>query len=506
MKTDNKQKHILRAYIISTLLTNISRQSDSKPNSGDNLRMIEGFIATGGWSPEFPAKLSPMTAWPFEKQAGAMPNGCSAQEYVDSANKHRVERLAELEAILARANNNDSRDKAGNDLDAYREIYCEGGKLIKLTVKNAYWASSGHQRSEFVIDQAYTEWRRRHGIAAAANGAAGLDDKFPTFSLEVPALVVEYADLNEVATDQIRGNSAAANQNKLGVLDYAKSGRRMIGYGMAPKVKENEFRQVCSGLEKGNSGAASRAGYLYALVDYYLTGLGIDPALLSCMFASEKVPGNEGEDPVKNPNFIPVSWVALAHADPMTDISVIARLLEVGLDKLSKYDSKYGSGSEAAKKDPSKSLMSAIETEVLKRGYSWNKEEAASWLKSRKPNDGGTPPVEQPKQTVFDPKQLEGLAASTAAPTVVNLLAKSIKAGTVLGDDPEMLKIQSAKQGLDAVFAGHGDATYQNLVIKAGLLREGAPEVFAAVAAKIETMLDKAIANIVKKDETPKAE
>lgn len=509
MKTSTTQIYVAFRYVISTLLTNISRHNDSKPNSGDNLRMQEGFIATGGWSPEFPAKLSPMTAWPFEKRAGSMPNGVTAQEYVDAENKARKLTLEKLEKTLANATADDARKVAANELDAYKDLYCEAdGSLTVLTVDNAYWASSGHQRSEFVMRQAYTQWRWMRDQSVAASEDAGIKDKFPEFNQEIPALVVEYFDINEVAMDQIRGNSAAANQNKLGVLDYTKSARRMIGYGMAPKLKENEFRQICSGLEKGNSGAASRSGFLNALVDYYLTtGLGGE-SLINCLFAPTTIPsGIEGGDPIPNPNYVPVSWVALGHTDPMTDISVVARLLEVGLDKLTKYESKYNAEfrkSGLAKDDK----LSAVEHEVLKRGYSWNKEEAKRWLDSRKINAGGTPPVEAKAEKKFDAKQLDGLASSPAAPMIVNALVKEIKDGTSMEDNANMAKIQALKPGLDALFTAADDADFQAFVVTLGILRDADKALFAATLAECDAIVARKIKEAVAKPtaETPAVE
>ncbi|MDE1971507.1 MAG: hypothetical protein KGI50_08105, partial [Patescibacteria group bacterium] len=254
--------------IIANALTNTGRANESSPNSKDNLALIDNFstpvLGRCGWSSDFPAIIVSMKNWFFEKGHDTVYKdaGCTAQEYILKEMEERAKTLQRLVDAVKNAKNEQLR-AAELELQNYREIFCDAkGELNKLTLANAYWVDSGHQRLEWVFIPARLKWLTMKDIADKANAEAmKIDPKFvpaefATFDTTIPAKIREYTNYDEIVDTQYRGNNDAANQNRLTWKDYTKAAYRRIGAGTVPKVSESEFR--------AGGGEGPRRGYQYA--------------------------------------------------------------------------------------------------------------------------------------------------------------------------------------------------------------------------------------------------
>ncbi len=497
----NELSNIPFYLFIGDLLTNTCRQQNSEENSQDNLRMQEGFIATGGWSIQFPAVIAHMSNWFFNKSVD-IPNGMSAEEFVAAEMARRADRLKRLEARVINPTDDEARVKATNEFESYKLMFCDDkGKLRAVTAKTGYWVSSGHQRTLMVMFQAFCERNRRSKLAAQAAEDAGVDTKnLPEFKLEVPSLVMEYESLLDVVEDQTRGNEGASNQNKCTVLDCAKSSRIMIGHAMTPAVSENQYRTICSD-NGGNAGKNARHGYLLAEFDFQAGKKGVK-GFLNHVFQPKTISVNG--DTVPNPEHIPLEWVSVDSKDPTANIAVACRLIEPSLRKLEKYDAREGSGNKAVQANKKDSALSGIEVSVLKRGKSWDKEEVTAWVESRKTKPGNAGPVVKvtPK---FEISRLKAIEDSAGAPTMLQEVMEQVQKG-LLTPETET-RIANTQSAMDAIYNAHDDTAYQELVVNLGLLREGDAKGFAKLVKEVNVMVDKAVKAIKpKKPEAPAAE
>lgn len=489
------------AFFIADPLTNMGRQRDSNKNSVDNVKNRSAMVASGGWSPEFPAVIVPMTSWPFV--AAAVTGGMPAQDYIDKEMERRA-------AVLAQKKLNATKDAESLlGYNCFVTLYCgEDGELIQLTIDNAYWVNSGHQRTEFVYYEAYCEYCRQK----AENDKLPVGDRvtLKEFSLKVPALIGVYTDLNDILSNQLGANTSSAIQNRLTVLDLTKAAVFAIGKSEAPLVNEREFRRMTSqnslAAGKGaNDGGAPRHAYLIAYVNWiYRFACG----LVRDLNRPKDLPNATGEGNVPNPDYIDIADVALNHDDPRHNISVIARLVQPGLGKLSDYNAQYGPNSKGFLADPKKNpdRMSAIEKEVLARSKEWSAEELKDWEQSMKKNGGSYAEPPAAKVKANDKETVEALSTlvtSTQVPTAIRAyLGEKLSMSTDLTDLSAIPTGASAKildnaNEIDAIFKlDRGielDATFLRVISKLDLLREGDSDAYGKLLHKVAKDVDKAV-------------
>lgn len=474
------------AYIISTPLTNLCRAKDSSPDSPNNKTLIKAFQASLGWSTQLPLVGCPMSLWPFT--AAELPNGCSAQEYVDRENTRRADKHVVLSNNLSK----EQKDADVCALQAFEELYCVDGKLIELTIDNSYWVHSGHQRSQFVFMQAYADHLLR--LKAHVEG-----DVVEDYHLTVPVIeVLSYTDINDIARDQMGINSSVGEQNRLQVLDYARTAVRIIGKTGAPKITEREFRNWCaekgSGDSQGtNSGAYPRHGYLIAEANRAFFG---KYPLYNYLVAPKTIPVEGEAEAVPNPVYIDLKDVALTHTDPLCSIAVICRLLD--FDKLSKYMATYGPhDSKGNLKPADKDQSSAIEKTVFARGYAYSEEEYAAWFLTKQggktiPTYKG-PVITTPVVAYKTDAAAAIIKSSSAADVLKDLLSEHVMGNKTGAVD----LVNERHEAFDLVYELDGtvesDKTFLSCLEGISGYREGNPDGYVKLVAAIKKLCDKAL-------------
>lgn len=493
-------------YFIANNLTNMGRQRESTHNSVDNIKNRSAMVSSGGWSAQFPAVIVPMTRWPFIE--GAIRAGCSVAKYLATENQAR------LDKFTAKQKNATKDAKSLLDFNCWCELYCgDDGKPIVLTEENAYWVHSGHQRTESVFFEAYVEYCTQR----EANSKLAPEDQvknFGSFELDVPCLVGDYDTLDDILADQLKANTSAGIQNTLTAADYTKAAVITIGDKEQPLINERGFRRLASqnSVDEGgglNDGGAPRQAYLIALVNwYYRKACG----LYDDLCRPEEI-NPDGEGKVKNPEYVDFADVSLNQADPRHNISVIARLVEDKLTKLSAYNDKYGPNSKGHLADPTKNpdRMSKIEKEVLQRGYPWSKQELIEWERSVRKH---APTYHQPyvKPKAADPKdtveKLNALVTSSAVPTLIReylgqKLASPIKVGDAVPTKADVKVLALADQ-LDFVYKLDkdvaSDATVLTLMGQLDLLRDGDPSAYDKIVGEMEKKVTKALSVVTQKE------
>lgn len=502
-----KLLEVLFWNMVSTPLTN-HREEDSNEKSTANLEIIESMIIQRGWSPQFPCVAVSMKNWPFEKSE-LVPLGCTAQQYID----REMERRRTLFENLVK-NAKDATDRT--QLKAFIALYCfqdNDGKdcLNVLTIKNAYWVHSGHQRTQFVFMNAYVAYLTRLETASLAKTTEAAEDIAPPdgFRLTIPTLIGTFstnlppdAILREIARDQLTANMAVGKQNVPKLKDAIKFAVWEMGTGAAPLIRERPFRKLFSLQDDGkeNSGAMPRHAWKIAYVNWMYAG---KLKFVEKIFNPPKVEIN-GEKNQDNPDHIKLSDVALSHNDPMCDVSVISRLIEPSLELLKAYV-KRGyltdpNNIKADKPDP----VSAVEYAVANRGYAWSKEEAVDWIKSKCVGQGKgvyKPPVEAVKDISKDPKSIvEALKQTVESQRIpdafrafnAKFLGTPVAAGTPI-DMSADLKVQEKCGVFDAVWKLDGKEKYQEMVLtlieSVTQLRDGNPPVFVEVVQAMSDMV-----------------
>ena len=504
-----KQKEVPFWSLISTPLTNLSREDDSSANSTPNLEIIESMVNQGGWSSQFPAAIVSMQLWPFQ----SVRNGCSAQAYLDA----EMQRRKDVFDNLVKG----AKDEHGRFLlKAFIDLYCyqdkEGKDVLHgLTLKNAFWVHSGHQRTQFVFLNAYVAYLTRLKARSEETKKEVLED-MPTlaeFALDIPAVIGTYVEkdrstsdiLREISRDQISINMAAGKQNVPKLKDAIKVAVLEIGDSLAPMIKERPFRALFSLKDGGsgdNSGAMPRHAYKLALINWFYAGT---LKFVDKLFAQPKIEIN-GEKNQDNPNYIALSEVALSHEDPMSDASVISRLMEPSLEMLKSYVTKYGHKYiDASKIKPGdKDPVSAIEYEIFDRGTAWSLEEATEWVRSKCKGAGigvYKAPVSTPKDTSKLPAavvtSLNQTVTSDRTPTAFReFVGKFTGTPTAAGKEVNTnadAKAQELKGPLDAIWT-LGTSDFEKLLLKSFevtcQLKEGNPPAFEALVNEFAKLVE----------------
>lgn len=514
MKTIKVKGPIAFWMMIASGLTNTGRVSESKETSNENLKLVDNFATPTagicGWSEAFPAIIAPIKNWFFEKGFDKQDEsvGCTAQEYVDAENKKRAAVLQGLLEELGKASN-DQKPAIETTLQNFRDIFCDAkDELHKLTLANAYWVDSGHQRTEWVFIPARLKWLRDRLTVLSVNAAAIARDssvkaiEYADFPVTVPAIVREYDDLDEVVTTQYTDNVNVQDQTRLNVLDLTKAARFKIGYGGYPRCSETDFRKT---MVTGK-GATSRLAYHLALLDYHFS---MEFGFLKSLFAPEKIkPAGGTGQLITNPDFIPANSLSLDNKyDPMRNPTVINRLVDQTLDSLRDYNSKYGpsrmiKNKKTGEMEPAENLMSPIETAVLDRGYAWTKEELGAWMVSLKPGLPGykktiteDPNGEKPKGP--NAVMLKNILGATATPLFVKDLVKDIQEGNnAEGNAFDVVSKGNVGKAMQAVKDGH--AELQAALVELDFLRDGDPSLYAVTVATIVKVVKDAHASMEK--------
>lgn len=471
------RKENIRAWrLISTPLTNIGRLRDSKPESPDNKRNIASFIAYGGWSDDYPAVVGEYNNWFFT--ASAVQGGCTAEQYIKDENTKRTISDALIHAY-------EGKD-ASIKIRAFEDLYYENDKLAVLTEENGLWVHSGHQRIQMVILPAYEGYL--HTIGDLPAGMTK-DDVPPTpaFKLDVPCNVKQFESLEEILKDQMSMNMGADIHNALDVLDLTKSAKQMIGNKAVPKYGEREFRRFCAEpgtmTEKGgNDGGYPRLAYLLAIINYYYRGaLGFYDSLVTQEI--QKHP--EITEGVKNPEWINFKLFSATGTDPRYNVSVIARLMEPGLGKLTDYANRFGPGSKFVA-DGGASKLCEMENVVLKRGYCWTEEEAMAWVNSVKPHKlGYGKPVEKTKPEPFTVEPFKNVINSANPSLYVrSLLGEMCKLSVPVPGPVQPVPVgildrasEVDRDALDTLFVlsteDEHDKLFRGVIVELGHLRDG---------------------------------
>ena len=513
--------------LISTPLTNLGRQNDSTESSTPNLELQEFMIGSRGWGIQFPCVAFSMKLWPFEKR-GSVPHGMEAQAYVDEEMKRR----ALLQDVYVKgAVNEEGRLR----LEAFTELYCKklpDGKhvLHELTVKNAFWVHSGHQRTEYVFLNAYALFKTRMVAQAAPTAIVDELPELSGFKTTVPTIVGSYDPKEDVGDillailkDQVSANMSAGKQNKLQILDGFKAAVLAIGDKVAPCIKERPFRDLfASSTEKGaNTGALPRWAFLLGMINWFYGG---KLEFAKKLFAPPKIDPN-GEKNIDNPDYIDVREVALSHEDPMSDASVLARLMEPSLEKLKAYVPKFGhrgydreevmakpvaslNAVEKQIRDGKPDPVSAIEYAVYDRSACYTLEESMAWIRS-KCKGAGKGVYFAPKVTPVDKTTLPAAVVTAITQTVTSdrtpdairafnakFTNTQIDAKTPVDPNADV-KAQELKGPLDAIWSLKG-STVEKLFLKSfetgAQLKDGNPPAFepfvnefAALVAKYTT-------------------
>lgn len=471
------------AYAVSTPATNFGRARDSNPNSVDNLKNISAMQESCGWSPEYP--MVAITMRTFPKEVGMTAVEYLAKEISRRADNWEARKTATLKADLA----SDKQADANRDLKAYEDLYCEtvdGVKqLIQLTVDNAYWVHSGHQRTQFVFLLAYTEFLKRQEAD---------DEDLKEFHLTVPCLTASYTDFMDLLENQVASNSSAANQNKLTVMDFTHTAVQAMGNGLTPKIKESTFRRW--GAEKNakaaNSGAYPRLGYKLALLNFAFLR---KPKFYDALVENPKLEKKDGEkEALDNPKYIDYKEFSLSGADPMRNVAVISRLLDY--DLLVDYDKNYGNGLEAVAKGEKPNPLCAAEREVLRRSLEagkplpWTEEEFIDWMETMKHGTKYVRPVETTAKVTYKTDKARDVIAS-AAPQVLKDFMNEHVFGAENGAEH---KIAQRVEAFDLVYrldpTNDNDLAVLEALASLATFREGNPEGYGAFVADFRKICD----------------
>lgn len=475
------------------MLTNPGRQHNSEETSLQNKKNITSFVQFGGWSDDFPSVVGDMSGtWYFTHDPDLRPEGCTAEEYVARANRQRENLEINIRG-----------DKTKNGpllIEAFERMYCdETGTRRVLTVENMVWVHSGHQRTQFTLFNAFVESLRQQADSS-------VNPKPPEYSLLVPCNVKEFDSLDEILRDQMSMNMSAEIHNPLDVLDLTKAARQAIGRAEYPLLAEREFRKWCAepgttSEDGGNDGGYPRYAYLLALINYFYRGtLGFYNSIV----APEKVPHPTIKEGVANKEFIDYREVAVKSKDPMSDASVIARLMEPGLDKLTKYASRFGPDSKHVAKGGT-SKLSAIEVEILRRGYCWTEEEASDWVNSKKKfaETGYVKPDVPEKVEPFKVDKLVAIVNSSEPSTLVRkLLAELVNVVVPVAGPPgpvptgvlaKTTKLRNVLDVLDVLnVEDDEDATFLQLIEEIGQLRDASSVEYSKLLGQLLTATDEA--------------
>jgi len=488
MQFTREMINVLFAYLISTPLTNFGRAQNSNRNSNDNQRNVQAFQETKGWSPQFPAVVVSMHNWPCNKGPDFPVWGCTAQEYIDAAMKRRAEQWEEFKNAINAANlEGEKLAAAKRELQAFEDIFTDGkGQLIQLTLDNAYWVHSGHQRSEYVFLAAYAEFLRRKETH---------DPDADEYHLTVPAIVGTYTDILDLLEDQVAANSSATIQNKLQPLDYAKTAVKAIGTGMTPRISESRFRRWGAEKQggKNNTGAYPRWGYKLAELNWrFRQKPGFYDALVAP--ATIKAPGEK--EAIPNPEYIDYREVALTHEDPMCNAAVLSRLLD--FDLLKDYDNKYGSGNEDVIAKRKENPLSDAEKEVLRRSLEagkampWTEEEFVAWMETKKHGVHHVGPRKEPPKKVYKTEDADKIMKSEAAPQLLKDFLSEHVFGNENGAD---YRISQRVDAIDFVYqldpANEDDASILEALTVLSTFREGNPEGYGKFVAQFKKTADK---------------
>lgn len=409
-----------RWVFIANLRTNLCRKSDSDANSNANQTIIHSMYAGGGWSPQMPHAAVSMKTWPFEKST-EVPNGCTAQEQIDEEMAVRLD-------ILNNLKKDEGTDEGRVVLQAFRDLYCDKkGNLHKLTIENAYWTHSGHQRMEFCFTEAYTQYK----LVEFKNSVTKVEaDKEPLvpFVPEIPTLIGTYVDLRDILEDQLRVNANVGEQNKLTVFDYIKNAVIMIGTTGVLGITEKAFRKLCAaqGLEgkgKGSSGVVSRQAWLIAYLDWLYAG-----KLELVRRVNEPPKKTSGTETIDNPEYIDIRELHPDHTDPRCNIAVIVRICEKNLDRLRDYVKENGQDNDKVKDGSRADTVSKLEYEIFRRGKDgkgepWSFDEANAWVTSKRKGlgkaGGYKAPVVTAKPEPFKIEKITGPVQSAYTPACV---------------------------------------------------------------------------------------
>lgn len=469
------------AYAISTPQTNFNRQKDSRKESPDNLKNVQAFVESGGWSPQFPMICVSMHHWPLAEKI-------SAVAYVAGEMTRRKAVWDELEKECIKADTTgDAKAQAiaNREMKVFEDVFCSDGKLIELTVDNAYWVHSGHQRTQFVFLAAYYEYLRLFDDG---------EEKLKPFRLTVPACTATYDDFMDILEDQVSANSTTNIQNKLGVLDYAWTAVQAIGTGMTPAINESRFRRWGADASgKPNSGAYPRLGYKFALLNFYFKQR---PGFYKALTENPKLPKMEGEkEALDNPNYINWKDLSVDAKDPRYNVAVISRLRD--LDLLRAYDRTEGSGNEEVKKGTRKSSLSAMEEEVLRRSIEagkdlpYTEEEFVAWMDSIKHGSGYKPPVAEKPKPVFKTDKVADLKKSESAPQFIKDFADEFIMGEQTGANH---KLGQRSEAFDFVYqldpTNDSDLAVLEALTTLATFREGNPEGYSAFVTDFRKVCD----------------
>lgn len=454
MKIVKQSTLVERWQVISTHETNLCRDKDSQPDSVENQRLIQTIANDKSWSPECPAIFVPMSNWLF--------SGLTAEEYVQAEMDRRTARFAAL-----------SNDPVKNatELVAFKATYCNPkGDLYKLTVKNAYWAFSGHQRLQRVFDGAVRLYYEERFAAEEASKKAGEPfDGYPEFSMLIPCSVREYDSTTEILLKQMEGNEQQSIQNSLTTLDLVKCARELIGYEPMPKMNESQFRKGCARAGTASAGDATRFPWLIAECDHAMKGCGLYEGVMAP--AEISVDGKK----VGNADYIPLANISVKNkTNPVENISVIARLIERDLSGLTAY----------ANNSKTKDNVSALEREVLDRAYPWDKVEFKNWVEGRKPNNPSN--AGKTLVTVGDKalslNAIKQMKKQPALPEAVGQYLDAIVSGN--SEDKRLNVICLAKEALDAALKLAGEPQFVSVLTTLSVLHDGDKPRFDAIVAQ----------------------
>ncbi len=491
-------------HFISTNLTNMARQDDSDFDSVANLDIQASMLTSGGWSDQFPMAAISMKNWPFVFSP-IREDGCTAEEYI-------AKEMANRERILAELEKNASSPDGAERLDAFRNLFCDKQNVLhKLTLAVAKWVHSGHQRTQFDYLPAYTQYLFR------VRDINKMPEEERPFLVEwnhdIPCVVGTYDTELDILKDQLLINAAASKQNKLKIFDMFKGAVTAVGTGHEPAISERQFRDMCAipGIttdKGGNSGHGPRHAFLLALINFYYEGrLNFAKHIL----APKKYDPDGSGKMIVNPNYIDIAEVALGHFDPMCDVSVVARLMEPKLKKLTQYVKTQDSArakkiADGAKPENVPDIVSAIEREIVSRGAKglgdpWSIEEALSWERSKckfAPQGIRHDPLKEKKVEAFDPKKLDGVIESDRMPDVLrDVLAKFTGVTKDLNSDIDPnadTKAQDKKELLNGVWKldtnNLFDRMFAECVVGVTQLKEGNPAAFEIVVPQIKELLD----------------
>lgn len=495
------------------------RRFDSDPQSLENLKNIDNFVTSGGWSDDHPAILTPLGQhWLWNTKAKATQR--AKDEMKSRASTHVTLQKAVADTVGKKSEDSNDfptiHDEAIAELNAFETLFCEqvkGAKkgepakmvlrdLTTIALDDLFEGHSGHQRIEYVVRQAYARYLIRlqlHKLFPEQHKEP------PEFSLTIPSIIKTFDDRIEAIKDQMQGNSNASIQNRPTVIDYYCNGYELYGDDAAPGITAEEFRYLSADSTKlGDKGGGTPlfAFTMVELAKRYRGETGLHQALTADQFVSK-----EGEKkPIGNPDYIDIQDFATTNKDPLSNGLILVRVTEPGLFRTDAYWRKYSYGNTklGIVKGSDKDKITDYEDAIRIRQEELSEEEFTKILatKHKYQLDSYAPPARvtaDEKDSVDKAEVMKKITNANNSQLVRQLLASELNVPLTAGGKPPVGVADSLvakRDAIDAVFAAQADdpveKTFLGMVETLGSMREGNKSLFEATVEQCAKIVSKA--------------